>query len=109
LFNLLVYRERFFRAAAAAPFFPNADRTFEGRLAMVRFFLAAAAAFFIFLRAAVRRFSEVIDPIPQPVAISLARDSSSQHYLFFRGSRIFLVVVHLHGRWMYRGFHRELA
>ena len=53
------YLERFFRAAAA-PFFPNAVRTPDGKFAMVLFFLAPAAAFFIFLRAAVRCFSVAI-------------------------------------------------
>jgi len=53
------YLERFFRAAAA-PFFPNAVRTCDGKFAMVPFFLAPAAAFFIFLRAAVRCFSVAI-------------------------------------------------
>src|SRR5579862_2754411 len=57
------YLARFFRAAAA-PFFPNAVRTRDGRFAMVRFFVAAAAAFFIFLRAAARCFSVAIFPAP---------------------------------------------
>ena len=53
------YLERFFRAAAA-PFFPRAVRTRDGKFAMVLFFLAPAAAFFIFLRAAARCFSVAI-------------------------------------------------
>jgi hypothetical protein len=53
------YLERFFRAAAA-PFFPKALRTRDGKFAMVLFFLAPAAAFFIFLRAAARCFSVAI-------------------------------------------------
>jgi hypothetical protein len=53
------YLERFFRAAAA-PFFPNAVRTFDDKFAMVLFFLAPAAAFFIFVRAATRCFSVAI-------------------------------------------------
>jgi hypothetical protein len=40
------------RFAAAAPFLPSAVRTDFGRCAMVRFFLAALAAFLMFLRAA---------------------------------------------------------
>lgn len=41
------------RFAAWAPFLPSAVRTDLGRCAMVRFFLAALAAFFMFLCAAV--------------------------------------------------------
>ena len=48
--------QRYLRAAAA-PFFPKAVRTFFGRWAMVRFSLAAVAAFLMFLRAAVFCFS----------------------------------------------------
>ena len=57
------YLERFFRAAAA-PFFPNAVRTRDGRFAMVLFFLAPATAFFIFLRAAARCLSVAISLLP---------------------------------------------
>ena len=49
-------RQRYLRAAAA-PFFPKAVRTFFGRWAMVRFSLAAVAAFLMFFRAAVFCFS----------------------------------------------------
>lgn len=61
------YLERFFRAAAA-PFFPNAVRTRDGKFAMVLFFLAPAAAFFIFLRAEARCFSVAIFLAPQKIA-----------------------------------------
>ena len=49
-------RQRYLRAAAA-PFFPKAVRTFFGKWAMVRFSLAAVAAFLMFFRAAVFCFS----------------------------------------------------
>ena len=57
------YLARFLRAAAA-PFLPNAVRTRDGKFAMVLFFLAAAAAFFIFLRAAALCFSVAIFSLP---------------------------------------------
>jgi hypothetical protein len=46
-------RDARFRRAAFAPSFPSAVRVFLGRFATVRFRFAVAAAFLIFLRAAV--------------------------------------------------------
>jgi hypothetical protein len=77
------YLERFFRAAAA-PFLPSAVRTFDDKFAMVLFFLAPAAAFLIFLRAAVRCFSVAIffflpsSEIPVPVHSPFEYLSSSR-------------------------------
>ena len=56
IFEFPRLRQRYLRAAAA-PFFPKAVRTFFGRWAMVRFSLAAVAAFLMFFRAAVFCFS----------------------------------------------------
>ena len=49
-----------FRLAAFAPSLPRAVRVCFGRWAMVRFFLAAVAAFLMFRRAAVRCFRELM-------------------------------------------------
>jgi hypothetical protein len=51
--DLMIMAYRFF-LATAAPFFPSAVRVFFGRCAIVRFLLAAAAAFLMFRRAADR-------------------------------------------------------
>jgi hypothetical protein len=48
------------RRAAWAPFLPNAVRTDLGKCAIVRFFLAALAAFLMFLREALLCFDEAI-------------------------------------------------
>jgi hypothetical protein len=55
-----VYERRRFRLAACAPFFPRAVRVFFGRCAIVRFRLAADAAFLMFFLAALFCFCELI-------------------------------------------------
>jgi len=50
------------RFAACAPFLPSAVRTDFGRCAMVRFFLAALAAFLMFLRTAALCLDGMIPP-----------------------------------------------
>ena len=61
-----IYVERFrFLRAIFAPSLPNAVLTDFGRCAIVRFFFAAAAAFLMFLRAALRCLVlDMASPVP---------------------------------------------
>lgn len=87
------YRERFFRAAAA-PFLPNAVRTPDDRCAIVRFFLAAAAAFLIFVRAPARCF------LVATVILSIATLLLLHRLCFFSGFTLWSLR---------RDLHRELG